>query len=170
MYMFYFKLPWSSMFASNPKARSRNIYECCGGISCCLRWGGLIRSLGCRDSMFLAPYSLYFWERIQRSLVESSFSPAPVTQWVNAGLKSHWLILSDCNANIEVSLLVFDGVCVSKHLIYPRTSSLETESDTLQHKPPEHALNHTINIIHYKCMNAQLITVFNLKEDLILAD
>lgn len=57
--------------------------------------GGLIRSLGCRDSMFLASYSLYFWEWIQRSLVKSSFSPAFVTQWVNAGLKSHWLLLSD---------------------------------------------------------------------------
>lgn len=63
--------------------------------------GGLIRSLGCRDSMFLAFYSLYFWERIQRSSVESSFSPAPVTQWVNAGLKSHWLILSDSGWQLQ---------------------------------------------------------------------
>lgn len=101
MYKFYFELPWSSMFASNPKARSRNIYECCGGISCCLRWGGLIRSLGCRDSMFLASYSLYFWERIQRSSIESSFSPAPVTHRVNAGLKSHWLILSDSGWQLQ---------------------------------------------------------------------
>lgn len=101
IYTFSFKIPWSRMFASHPKVCSRNVCECCGCNSCHLRWGGLIRSLGCRDSMFPASHLLSFWERIQKSSVEPSFSPAPVTQRVNAGLKSHWLMLSDSGWQLE---------------------------------------------------------------------
>jgi len=81
----------------------------------------MIRSLECQDSMFLASHLLSFWERIQKSSVEPSFSPAPVTQWVNAGLKSHWLMLSDSGWQLQGNIEVFGwplmGVCVSKHLI-----------------------------------------------------
>ncbi len=35
------------------------------------------------------------------SSVEPSFSPAPVTQRVNAGLKSHWLMLSDSGWQLQ---------------------------------------------------------------------
>ncbi len=42
-----------------------------------------------------------FGSRFNGSSVEPSFSPAPVTQWVNAGLKSHWLMLSDSGWQLQ---------------------------------------------------------------------
>lgn len=35
------------------------------------------------------------------SSIEPSFSPAPVTLWGNAGLKSHWLMLSDSGWQLQ---------------------------------------------------------------------
>lgn len=101
MYKLYFKLPWSSMFASNPKARSRNVYECCSGIFRLLRWGGwsYLWAVETRCSSHLICF--LFGSGFNGSSVEPSFSPAPVTQWVNAGLKSHWLMLSDSGWQLQ---------------------------------------------------------------------